>query len=94
MLTDDDKKWIAAEISSQVFASEERSAAPLAGYEQRIGARLDQYAATLIAGFQKWARPVGDDSRVHEAAMRTMGLELEALRGRVENSGASTASDA
>ncbi len=84
MLTDDDKKWIAAEISTQIAASEDGMGAPIAAYGERIVARLDKFQTTLIAEFHKWALPVSDDPRIDGAALRTMDLELEALQGRVE----------
>jgi len=43
MLTDDDKKWIAAEISTQIAAS-----------EKRMGARMEKVEAALSAEFRKW----------------------------------------
>lgn len=75
MLTDDDKKWIAAQIS----AGEERMEAPIAAYERRFDARLEKFQATLIAEFQKWALPA-IDPRVEAVALRAMDLELEGLR--------------
>jgi hypothetical protein len=79
VLTDDDKKWIAAEIS----ASEERVGA-LAGYEERVGARLDRFEAALIAEFQKWTLPLTSDPGIEAAALRTLDLEIESLQGRVD----------
>jgi len=81
MLTDDDKKWIAAEISSEITASENGTGALIAAYEERIGARLEKFEATLIAEFHKWTLSPSSDLRIDAAAMRTMDLELEALRG-------------
>ncbi len=43
MLTDDDKKWIAAEISTQIAASEER-----------MGARMERIETALLTEFHKW----------------------------------------
>lgn len=77
VLTDDDKKWIAAELSGQVAASEGRMGA-LTGFEARMGTRLDRFEATLIAEFQKW-KVSAIDPRVEAAARRTMDLEVEAL---------------
>lgn len=73
MLTDDDKKWIAAEISTQISASEER-----------LGARMEKIETALLTEFHKWASPVITRLRSHSDALRTMDLELEALQGRVE----------
>jgi hypothetical protein len=44
MLTDDDKKWLAAEISTQIAASEER-----------MGARMEKIETALLTEFHKWA---------------------------------------
>ncbi len=73
MLTDDDKKWIAAEISTQISANEER-----------MGARMEKIETALLTEFHKWASPVITRLRSHSDALRTMDLELEALQGRVE----------
>ena len=81
MLTDDDKKWIAAELSGQVAASEGRMEA-LTGFEARMGTQLDRFEARLIAEFQKWTLPL-IDSRVEAAARRTMDLEVEPYDGPV-----------
>ncbi len=69
MLTDDDKKWIAAQISAS---------------EERIGARVEKFEATLIAEFRKWKLPENNDPRIDSAALRTMDLELEALQCGVD----------
>ncbi|MGC2108706.1 MAG: hypothetical protein WA655_04270 [Candidatus Korobacteraceae bacterium] len=73
MLTDDDKKWISSEISTQIAASEER-----------VGARLEKIETALLTEFHKWASPVITRLRSHSDALRTMDLELEALQGRVD----------
>jgi len=73
MLTQEDKKWIASEISAQIAASEER-----------MGARIERIETTLLTEFHKWASPVVTRLRSHSSAMRTMDLELEALQDRVE----------
>ncbi len=73
MLSDDDKKWIAAEISTQIAAGEER-----------IGARMEKIETALLTEFHKWASPVITRLRSHSDALRTMDLELEALQGRVD----------
>ena len=73
MLTDDDKKWIAAEISTQIAASEER-----------LGARMEKVETALLTEFHKWASPVITRLRSHSDAMRTLDLEIEALQGRVD----------
>jgi hypothetical protein len=73
MLTDDDKKWIAVEISTQISAGEER-----------LGARMEKIETALLTEFHKWASPVITRLRSHSDALRTMDLELEALQGRVD----------
>jgi len=73
MLTDDDKKWIAAEISTQIAASEER-----------MGARMERIETALLTEFHKWASPVVTRLRSHSDAMRTLDLEIEALQSRVD----------
>jgi hypothetical protein len=80
MLTDEDKRWFAA----QIRGTQDSVGASIACYEQRIGARLERFEATSIAEFQRWALPVSSDERSHSDALRTMDLELEALQGRVE----------
>jgi len=74
-MTDDDKKWIAAQSSAS-----ERTMGAIVGYEQRIVARLEKFEATLTAEFRKWTLPPVDDPRVEAAALRAMDLELEGLR--------------
>jgi hypothetical protein len=69
MLTDDDKKWIATEVSAS---------------EERIGARMEKIETALLTEFHKWASPVITRLRSHSDALRTMDLELEALQGRVD----------
>jgi len=69
MLTDDDKKWIAAQISAS---------------EERMGARMEKIETALLTEFHKWASPVITRLRSHSDALRTMDLELEALQGRVD----------
>jgi hypothetical protein len=73
MLTDDDKKWISAEISSQISASEER-----------MGARMEKVETALLTEFHKWASPVITRLRSQTEALRTLDLELEALQSRVD----------
>jgi len=73
MLTDDDKKWIAAEISTQIAAGEER-----------MGARMERIETALLTEFHKWASPVVTRLRSHSDAMRTLDLEIEALQSRVD----------
>ncbi len=73
MLTEDDKKWIAAEISTQMSAGEER-----------MGARMEKIETALLTEFHKWASPVITRLRSHSDALRTMDLELEALQERVD----------
>ncbi len=73
MLTDDDKKWITAEMSTQMAAGEERT-----------GARMEKIETALLTEFHKWASPVITRLRSHSDALRTMDLELEALQGRVD----------
>jgi hypothetical protein len=69
MLTDDDKKWIATEVSAS---------------EERIGERMEKIETALLTEFHKWASPVITRLRSHSDALRTMDLELEALQGRVD----------
>ncbi len=76
MLTDDDKKWIAA----QIVASEERMTARINAGEER----MEKIETALLTEFHKWASPVITRLRSHSDALRTMDLELEALQGRVE----------
>jgi hypothetical protein len=73
MLTEEDKKWIAAEISTQIAASEER-----------MGARMEKIETALLTEFHKWASPVITRLRSHSDALRTLDLEMEALQGRVD----------
>jgi hypothetical protein len=69
MLTDDDKNWIATQISAN---------------EERMGARMEKIETALLTEFHKWASPVITRLRSHSDALRTMDLELEALQGRVD----------
>ncbi len=80
MLTDDDKKWIAAEIT----ASEERMGARMAESEQRTRAGMERIETALLTEFHKWASPVITRLRSHSDGMRTLDLEIEALQGRVD----------
>ncbi len=76
MLTDEDKKWIAALIS----ASEQRLDARISASEER----MEKIETALLAEFHKWASPVITRLRSHSDALRTMDLELEALQDRVD----------
>jgi len=78
MLTDDDKKWIASQICGNHLR------ASLAGYEDRIMARLDKFEATLVTEFRSWALPEKDEARINPSALQTLDLEMEALQGRVD----------
>lgn len=69
MLTDDDKKWIAAQTSAS---------------EERMGARMEKIETALLTEFHQWASPVITRLRSHSDALRTMDLELEALPERVD----------
>ena len=69
MLTDDDKRWISSEIS----ASEERTAA-----------RIEKVETALLTEFHKWASPVVTRLRSQSDALRTLDLEMEALQARVD----------
>jgi hypothetical protein len=69
MLTDDDKKWIADQISAS---------------EERMGTRMEKIETALLTEFHKWASPVITRLRSHSDAMRTLDLEMEALQGRVD----------
>ena len=69
MLTDDDKKWIADQISAS---------------EERMGTRIEKIETALLTEFHKWASPVITRLRSHSDAMRTLDLEMEALQGRVD----------
>jgi len=51
MLTDADKKWIAAEISTQI-------ATHIAASEERMGARMEKIETALLTEFHKWASRV------------------------------------
>ena len=73
MLTDDDKQWISAQISSAIAASEER-----------LGARIEKIETSLLTEFHKWASPVATRLRAHSSALRTMDLEMEALPDRMD----------
>ena len=84
MLTYDDKRWIAAEIHSQISKSEERLEARIAATEERMGARLEKIETALLSEFHKWALPVITRLRSHSDALRTLDLEMEALQGRVD----------
>ena len=84
MLTDDDKKWIAAEISSQIAASEERMGARIDARLAASEERMERIETALLTEFHKWASPVITRLRSHSDALRTMDLELEALQSRVD----------
>jgi hypothetical protein len=73
MLTDEDKSGIAAEISTQIAASDER-----------VGMRMEKIETALLTEFHKCTSAVITRPRSHSDALRTMDLELEALQGRVD----------
>jgi hypothetical protein len=73
MLSDDDKQWIGKLISTEITAS-----------EGRMTARIEKVETTLLTEFHKWAQPVASRLQSHTAALRTLDLELEALKGRVD----------
>ena len=74
MLTQEDKKWIASEISAQIAASEER-----------MGARMEKIETALLTEFHKWASPVELRQRSHAAALRALDAEVESLADRLKN---------
>jgi len=92
MLTDEDKKWLAGELSRQSAASEERLAklidARIAASEDRMTERMieriEKVETALLTEFHKWASPVVTRLRSQTEALRTLDLELEALQARVE----------
>ena len=73
MLTQDDKQWIADQISSQIAASEER-----------LAARIERTETALLTEFHKWASPVEMRQRTHAAALRAIDTEMEARNDRVK----------
>ncbi len=73
MLTQEDKQWIADQVSSQIAASEER-----------IAARIERTETALLTEFHKWASPVEMRQRTHAAALRAIDTEMEALNDRVK----------
>ncbi|MFZ0708172.1 MAG: hypothetical protein WAM71_21410 [Candidatus Korobacteraceae bacterium] len=73
MLSEEDKQWIADQVSSQIAASEER-----------IAARIERTETALLTEFHKWASPVEMRQRTHAAALRAIDTEMEALDDRVK----------
>jgi len=73
MLTPEDKQWISKEIDRGLAASEER-----------MLARLERIETNLLTEFHKWAQPVASRLQSHTAALRTLDLELEALKERTD----------
>ncbi len=82
MLTAEDKQWSAAEIASQIRASEDRMSARLADAEDRIFTRIENTETALLTEFHKWASPVEMRQRTHAAALRAVDAEMEALSDR------------
>ena len=71
MLSDDDKKWIAGQIATQIAESEER-----------LSARIEKTETTLLTEFHKWASPVEMRQRTHAAVQRAIYVEMAALAVR------------
>jgi hypothetical protein len=67
MLTQEDKRWIAAEIAAS---------------EERMTARMEKIETALLTEFHKWASPVEMRQRTHAAALRAVDTEMEALSDR------------
>jgi len=84
MLTQEDKQWIAEQISSQIAASEQRAIARLEAVEARLEARIERTETTLLTEFHKWASPVEARQRSHAAALKALDAEMEALDDRVK----------
>jgi len=84
MLTQEDKQWIAEQISSQIAASGQRAIARLEAVEARLEARIERTETTLLTEFHKWASPVEARQRSHAAALKALDAEMEALDDRVK----------
>jgi hypothetical protein len=54
MLTDEDKQWIA----NQITATEQRMMVRLEAAETRLEARIERTETALLTEFHKWASPV------------------------------------
>ena len=46
--------------------------------------RIEALETKLLAGFHKWASPIDSRIRTHSSMLRTLDLEFEALRDRVQ----------
>ena len=90
MLTDDDKQWIARQVSEVIAQSEERTmgriervGTQLAQSEERAMARIERVETSLLTEFHKWASPLEMRVRSHATALRALDLELEAATERL-----------
>jgi hypothetical protein len=95
-LTDEDKAWIAAQLTQHFGTlrneSIERAGTLRSELIERISAvrselieRIERTETTLLTEFHKWASPVELRQRSHSAAMRAFDAELEAVSDRVTN---------
>lgn len=88
MLSEEDKQWIAGQITSQITASEHRVVARLEKTETAllgyIEARAEETETALLTEFHKWASPVEMRQRTHAAALRAIDTEMEAPTDRVK----------
>lgn len=87
MLSEEDKQWIAEQISSQIAASERRVVARLEKAEtalldyieprvEKIEARVEKTETTLLTEFDRWASPVEMRQRTHAAVLRAIDTEM------------------
>jgi hypothetical protein len=84
MLTEDDKKWISAELGGHITVNEARMCAQVTGSEARMCARLEKMQAALVAEFRKLALPEETPLRRDTSPRRILELELETLQRRVD----------
>jgi len=97
-LTDEGKIWISTQLNALFTALDgriERVATALdAGIEKldakiervetEFNAKIERVETSLLTEFHEWASPHDSRLRAHTAALRTFGLDLEALTERVK----------
>ncbi len=74
-LTDEDKRWITAQLNTLD--------AKIENVKTVLDAKIEKVETALLTEFHKWASPHDARLRTHTAALRTFDLDPEALTERV-----------
>lgn len=86
-LADEDKRWFAAQMGAfetRLDAKIEKLDGKIEHFYTTLDAKIERVETTLLTEFHKWASPREARLRTHSATLRTLDLELDALKDRVK----------